>query len=171
MTVLTHAHAEFPQPKNVHDALRSIQTLLSQALRDMDDGIDKYDVEALRHVNMAMADAHMLATWVRGQLKSHGIKEIDMTDIINATDAAKAASMLHHTWGLTGFDQALEVYNTIGADPNLDVVEYLDSIGAGIWGELENLSELEWWEQVEALALSIVAAQEWQRVRDTGESK
>lgn len=94
-----------------------------------------------------------------------------MTTNINATDASKAASMLHHTWGLSGYTQALEVYNTIGADPNLDVAEYLDSIGAGIWGELENLSELEWWEQVEALALSIVAAQEWQRVRDTGESK
>ena len=84
---------------------------------------------------------------------------------INATDASKAASMLHHTWGLTGYAQALEVYNTIGADPNLDVVEYLDSIGAGIWGELENLSELEWWEQVESLALSIEAARAWEAAR------
>lgn len=90
---------------------------------------------------------------------------------VNATDAAKAASMLHHTWGIDSYSKALEVYNIIGADPNLDVVEYLDSIGAGIWGELENLSELEWWEQVEALALSIVAAQEWEQARDAGESK
>ena len=92
-----------------------------------------------------------------------------MTTHINATDASKAASMLHHTWGLSGYAQALEVYNIIGADPNLDVVEYLDSIGAGIWGELENLSEMEWWEQVETLALSIVAAQAWEQAR--GESK
>ena len=84
---------------------------------------------------------------------------------VNATDAAKAASMLHHTWGIDSYTKSLEVYNTIGADPNLDVAEYLDSIGAGIWGELENLSELEWWEQVEALALSIVAAQEWEASR------
>lgn len=94
-----------------------------------------------------------------------------MIDTVNATDAAKAASMLHHTWGLDSYSKALEAYNTIGANPDLDVVEYLDSLGAGIWGELENLSELEWWEQVEALALSIVAAQAWEQARNNGEIK
>ena len=69
------APAKFPRPKSAHDALRHIQSLLSQALRDMDAGIEHYDVEALRHVCEAMADAHMLATWARDQLKSHGIKE------------------------------------------------------------------------------------------------
>lgn len=84
---------------------------------------------------------------------------------LNATDASKAASILHHTWGIDGYAKALEVYNTIGTNPDLIVVDYLESIGAGIWGELEQLSELEWWEQVEALALSIVAAQAWEQAR------
>lgn len=87
---------------------------------------------------------------------------------VNATAAAKAASILHHTWGIDGYEQALEVYNTVGANPDMNVTEYLDSIGAGIWGELENLSEDEWWEQVETLALSIVAAQAWEQCRDAG---
>lgn len=94
-----------------------------------------------------------------------------MIDITNATDASKAASILHHTWGIDGYSKALEVYNTIGANPDMNVTEYLDSIGAGIWGELENLSEDEWWEQVEALALSIVAAQAWEQCRDAGDSE
>lgn len=80
----------------------------------------------------------------------------------NATDASKAASIMHHTWGIEGYSKALEVYNIIGANPDLNVAEFLESIGAGIWAELENLSELEWWENVESLALSIVAAQAWE---------
>ena len=90
-------------------------------------------------------------------------------DALNATDASKAASILHHTWGIDGYTKALEVYNTIGASPDLDVVDYLESIGAGIWEPLDQMPVDEWWENVETLALSIAAAQAWQQAR--GETK
>lgn len=88
-----------------------------------------------------------------------------MTDFINATDASKAASILHHTWGIDGYSKALEVYNTIGANPDMDVVAYLESIGAGVWEPLDQMGIDGWWENVEALALSIVAAQAWEAAR------
>lgn len=74
------------------------------------------------------------------------------------SDAAKAASLLHHTWGIDGYDQALEVYNALGRYPEINVEEYLAAINAGRWAELDMLTEYEWWENVEALALSIDAA-------------
>lgn len=77
------------------------------------------------------------------------------------SNAAKAAAMLHHTWGLGSFEQALEVYNILGTKPELDIVDFLTEINAGIWAELDQLPITEWWENVEALALSIDAAHEW----------
>jgi hypothetical protein len=81
------------------------------------------------------------------------------------SDAAKAASLMHHTWGIEGYDQALEVYNTLADNSELNVADYLEALGAGRWGELDDLTEYEWWENVEALALSIEAARVWEQTR------
>jgi hypothetical protein len=81
------------------------------------------------------------------------------------SDAAKAASLMHHTFGIEGYAQALEVYNTLANNPELNVEEYLAELGAGRWGELDNLTEYEWWENVDALALSIEAARMWEQSR------
>ena len=81
------------------------------------------------------------------------------------SDAAKAASLLHHTWGIEGYAQALEVYNTLANNSELNVADYLGALGAGRWGELDDLTEYEWWENVEALALSIEAARVWEQTR------
>ena len=81
------------------------------------------------------------------------------------SDAAKAASLMHHTWGIEGYAQALEVYNTLANNSELNVADYLGALGAGRWGELDDLTEYEWWENVEALALSIEAARVWEQTR------
>jgi hypothetical protein len=47
----------------------------------------------------------------------------------------------------------------------LNMEEYLAELGAGRWGELDNLTEYEWWENVESLALSIEAARMWEQAR------
>lgn len=85
------------------------------------------------------------------------------------SDAAKAAALMHHTWGIEGYSQALDVYNTLANNSELNVEEYLSALGAGRWGELDNLTEYEWWENVESLALSIEAARAWEQAR--GEMK
>lgn len=85
------------------------------------------------------------------------------------SDAAKAASLLHHTWGIKDYAQALEVYNTLADNSELNVADYLGALGAGRWGELDGLTEYEWWENVEALALSIQAAHMWEQAK--GEMK
>lgn len=84
--------------------------------------------------------------------------------------AAKAAALMHNTWGIDSYSLALEIYNVFESDDTILVVDYLEEYNAGIWGELENLSELEWWENVVALAQSIDAAQAWAQT-ETGESK
>ena len=81
------------------------------------------------------------------------------------SDAAKAASMLHHTWGIEGYSQALDVYNALGSNATLHVDDYLSQLDAGRWGALDTLTADEWWENVEALALSIDAAQAWEKAR------
>jgi len=57
-------------PKNVHDALRHIDSLLSDVMRTVDTYTEPLAErpEALIHVNAATADARLLALWVRGQL-------------------------------------------------------------------------------------------------------
>lgn len=79
------------------------------------------------------------------------------------SDAAKAASILHHTWGIDSYAQALLVYNELATRPELDIVQFLEELNAGIWCALTDagLSEVEWWENVEALALSIDAARDY----------
>jgi hypothetical protein len=85
------------------------------------------------------------------------------------SDAAKAAALMHHTFGIEDYAQALEVYNTLANNSELTMEEYLADLGAGRWGELDNLTEYEWWENVESLALSIEAARMWEQAR--GETK
>jgi hypothetical protein len=57
-------------PKNVHDALRHIDSLLSDVMRTVDAypaPLDEH-FEELIHVNAATADARLLALWVRDRL-------------------------------------------------------------------------------------------------------
>ncbi len=57
-------------PKNVHDALRHIDSLLADVMRTVDAYTEPFAnrPEALIHVNAAAADARLLALWVRDQL-------------------------------------------------------------------------------------------------------
>ncbi len=83
------------------------------------------------------------------------------------SDAAKAASILHHTWGIGSYAQALLVYNTLADNPDIIVADFLEELQAGRWAELDDLTEIEWWENVEALALSIDAAQVYFETKET----
>lgn len=83
------------------------------------------------------------------------------------TNAAKATSVLHHTWGIQGYGQALIVYEAIANTHDLNISDFLEELEAGRWAELDALSDDEWWENVEALALSIDAA----RLHFLGEDK
>ena len=76
--------------------------------------------------------------------------------------AAKAAAILHHTWGVESYSTAVEIYDQ-GRDAP-DLVELLEKYEAGIWQELDHLTATEWWENVDALAASIDAAREWEAI-------
>lgn len=59
------------KPKNTHDALRQVQTLLSAAGRDLEQYLDApadYNPEYFRDVLEAVLYAHMLTTWTRDNL-------------------------------------------------------------------------------------------------------
>lgn len=58
-------------PKNIHDALRHIDSLLADVMRTVDAYTEPLAnrPEELIHVNAATADARSLALWVRDQLK------------------------------------------------------------------------------------------------------
>lgn len=81
------------------------------------------------------------------------------------SDAAKAASIAHHTWGVEDYATAVTIYNTL-ASSNIGVDEFLEQLGCGRWEMVERISQERWWEEVEALALSIDAATVWQAARD-----
>ena len=72
--------------------------------------------------------------------------------------AAKAASILHHTWGVDGFDQAVKIYNEIDAAEPAQLVDILEMHGAGVWEAIDLLDPSDIMENIEALALSIDAA-------------
>ena len=72
--------------------------------------------------------------------------------------AAKAASILHHTWGVDGFDQAVKIYNEIDAAEPDQLVDILERHGVGVWEAIDNLDPSDIMENIEALALSIDAA-------------
>jgi len=61
------------KPKNIHDALRQIQTLTSCIARDTENYLDSpgdyVPSEYFEDVKDAALDAHMLVTWVRDNLK------------------------------------------------------------------------------------------------------
>lgn len=76
--------------------------------------------------------------------------------------AAKAAAILHHTWGVESYSTALEIYETGERHPELGLAELLERYDAGVWNEIDHLKDCEWWENVHALALSIDAAKAWE---------
>lgn len=82
------------------------------------------------------------------------------------SDAAKAASILHHTWGVDGFHQAVKIFNTIDTT-DADIIATLEKYQAGVWGAIDQMPIDAWWENVVSLALSIDAAYEW----DTGTTR
>ena len=56
------------KPKNTHDALRQVQTLLSAAGRDLEQYLEapaEYSPEYFRDVLEAVLDAHLLVTWIK----------------------------------------------------------------------------------------------------------
>lgn len=62
------------RPNFPDEALQQIQTLLMAALKDIDTYMEnprRYEPEYFRSVSGAVADAHLLTTWVRDAIK-HG---------------------------------------------------------------------------------------------------
>lgn len=60
------------KPKNIHDALRQIQTLTSCIARDLENYLEDpaiYGTEYFEDVKDAALTANLLATWVRDNLK------------------------------------------------------------------------------------------------------
>lgn len=70
------------------------------------------------------------------------------------SNAAKAASLLHHTWGVETIDEAVRLYDLI-ANSDAKIVDILEKNGAGVWDAIDQMSQEAWWENVEMLALSI----------------
>ena len=79
----------------------------------------------------------------------------------HTSNAAKAASILHHTWGVADFETAAKIYDEL-ADTHGSIVDVLEKYNAGVWEALDQLPEGDWWENVECLALSIDAARAWE---------
>ena len=73
------------------------------------------------------------------------------------SNAAKAASIMHHTWGVPDFTTAVAIYDDLYSSHG-PLVDVLDKYNVGVWDALDQLSESQWWENVECLALSIDAA-------------
>lgn len=72
------------------------------------------------------------------------------------SNAAKAASLLHHTWGVETVDEAVRLYDLI-AKGDSKIEDILDKNRVGVWDAIDQLSQEAWWENVETLALSIDA--------------
>lgn len=64
---------EFKIPEDVPEALREIQKLLMAAMREVDGMRKEVTDEAvharLTDINSAMADSHLLCTWIKDQIK------------------------------------------------------------------------------------------------------
>lgn len=74
------------------------------------------------------------------------------------TNAAKAASLLHHTWGVNcgdEYDKALTIYHQLQDADHASYVDILEEHDAGIWAPIETMHMIDWWENVECLARSI----------------
>lgn len=69
---MTLKKSEMQPPKNVHDALRQIDSLLHSIMLTVDEHTEPLAKvpEDLRHVCAAAADARLLAVWVRDQLNA-----------------------------------------------------------------------------------------------------
>lgn len=65
---------EFKIPEDVPEALREIQKLLMAAMRDVDGMRKELVMDTAVHakltdINCAMADSHLLCTWIREKTK------------------------------------------------------------------------------------------------------
>ena len=80
------------------------------------------------------------------------------------SSAAKAASVLHHTWGVPDFATAVQLYEKL-SDTHTPVAEVLAEYNAGVWDAVAQLSDSDWWENVECLALAIDAAQKYYAIK------
>lgn len=65
---------EFKIPEDVPEALREIQKLLMAAMRDVDEMRKELVMDTAVHakltdINSAMADSHLLCTWIREKTK------------------------------------------------------------------------------------------------------
>lgn len=76
--------------------------------------------------------------------------------------AAKAAAILHHTWGIEDRELAAQLYDRLAAGESMDDVLCLDP-GRGVWECVENLSQEALWDNVVSLAHSIDAC--WEELR------
>lgn len=69
--------------------------------------------------------------------------------------AAKAAAIMAFTSGVASTDKAVELYDAIANSEERFSGIFERFPGAQIWGRLGQLHDVEWWEEVMALADSI----------------
>lgn len=78
----------------------------------------------------------------------------------NLSKYARAAAVMVFTSGVDGFDQAVELFDEMAnSDEPLDALldQYPDICR---WSQLDHLSEIDWWGEVETLARIIDEARE-----------
>ena len=78
----------------------------------------------------------------------------------NLSKYARAAAVMVFTSGVDSFDQAVELFDEMGkSEEPLDAL--IDKYpGISRWSEVDNLSEIDWWVEVETLARIIDEARE-----------
>jgi hypothetical protein len=75
---------------------------------------------------------------------------------LTPSPAARAASVLHHTWGIDGHHAAAAIYPRImECETPEQLQEVLEDVGSGIWAQVEDLSLQDLQENIQCLAQSI----------------
>lgn len=70
------------------------------------------------------------------------------------SNAAKAAAIFCHTWGIVDERSAVKVYDRISADVHSVEATLLEK-SAGVWEHVSHLSDTDLWAEIQTLALSI----------------
>ena len=71
------------------------------------------------------------------------------------SNSAKAAAVLVFTSGVQDYDQAVALYDAMAtSDEPLDAI--IDQYpGVCRWSQVDHMSEQDWWEEIEMLAINI----------------
>ena len=74
------------------------------------------------------------------------------------SNAAKAASILHHTWGVEDCKAAVAIYDLLDAADEAEFDAYIDNAeGWGVYEAYEQMNSALIWENIHSLACSVDA--------------